>query len=75
MGKVTGFLEVGRVKHPVRPVVERLRDWREVYVPYPEAALTDQALIDLPEDAPETPAYEAWRRRVQACFSAERAAA
>ncbi len=43
MGKVTGFLEVGRVKHPVRPVVERLRDWREVYVPYPEAALTDQA--------------------------------
>jgi len=43
VGKVTGFLEVGRVKHPVRPVVERLRDWREVYVPYPEAALTDQA--------------------------------
>ena len=43
MGKATGFLEVGRVKHPVRPVVERLRDWREVYVPYPEAALTNQA--------------------------------
>jgi len=43
VGKATGFLEVGRVKHPVRPVVERLRDWREVYVPYPEAALTNQA--------------------------------
>jgi glutamate synthase (NADPH/NADH) small chain len=43
MGKVTGFLEVARAKHPVRPVPERLRDWREVYVPYPEAALTNQA--------------------------------
>jgi len=43
MGKVTGFLEVVRAKHPVRPVPERLRDWREVYVPYPAAALTDQA--------------------------------
>jgi glutamate synthase (NADPH/NADH) small chain len=43
MGKVTGFLEVVRAKHPVRPVPERLRDWREVYVPYPVAALTDQA--------------------------------
>jgi glutamate synthase (NADPH/NADH) small chain len=43
MGKATGFLETGRAKHPVRPVVERLRDWREVYEPYPVAALTDQA--------------------------------
>jgi glutamate synthase (NADPH) small chain len=43
MGKVTGFLEIARAKHPVRPVTERLRDWREVYVPYPEAALRDQA--------------------------------
>ena len=43
MGKVTGFLEIARAKHPVRPVLERLHDWREVYVPYPEAALTNQA--------------------------------
>ncbi len=43
MGKVTGFLEVVRAKHPVRPVSERLHDWREVYAPYPEAALKDQA--------------------------------
>jgi len=43
MGKVTGFLEIVRAKHPVRPVDERLHDWREVYVPYPEAALTGQA--------------------------------
>jgi glutamate synthase (NADPH) small chain len=43
MGKVTGFLEIVRAKHPVRPVEERLHDWREVYVPYAEAALTGQA--------------------------------
>ena len=43
MGKATGFLEIVRAKHPARPVVERLRDWREVYVPYPVTALTDQA--------------------------------
>jgi len=43
MGKVTGFIEIARAKHPVRPVVERLRDWREVYEPYPEAGLRNQA--------------------------------
>jgi glutamate synthase (NADPH/NADH) small chain len=43
VGKATGFLEIGRAKHPARPIVERLRDWREVYVPYPDAALTSQA--------------------------------
>jgi glutamate synthase (NADPH/NADH) small chain len=43
MGKATGFLEVVRAKHPARPVPERLRDWREVYVPHAETALTDQA--------------------------------
>jgi glutamate synthase (NADPH) small chain len=43
MGKATGFLEIGRAKHPARPIVERLRDWREVYVPYPDAALAGQA--------------------------------
>ena len=37
MGKATGFLEIARAKQPARPVVERLRDWREVYEPYPEA--------------------------------------
>ena len=42
MGKVTGFLEVGRLKQPTRPVVERLRDWREVYRPYEPQALVDQ---------------------------------
>jgi len=42
MGKVTGFLEVQRQKQPTRAVVERLRDWREVYVPYDETALRAQ---------------------------------
>ena len=43
MGKATGFIEIARAKHPARPVTERLHDWREVYVPFPQAALTDQA--------------------------------
>ena len=28
---------------PTRPVAERVHDWREVYLPYPEAALKEQA--------------------------------
>ncbi|HEX4348209.1 MAG TPA: glutamate synthase subunit beta [Vicinamibacterales bacterium] len=43
MGKPTGFIEITRKKQPTRPVTERLHDWREVYLPYPEAALKDQA--------------------------------
>src|SRR5215203_1313369 len=43
MGKPTGFIEVRRKKHPTRPVTERLHDWREVYLPYPEPGLKDQA--------------------------------
>ena len=43
MGKPTGFMEIARKKPPTRPVAERLHDWREVYLPYPEAALKDQA--------------------------------
>ena len=42
MGKVTGFIEIKRKKHPTRPVDERIRDWREVYLPYPTAELRDQ---------------------------------
>ena len=34
MGKVKGFLEIERQTAPKRPVAERLRDWREVYLPY-----------------------------------------
>jgi glutamate synthase (NADPH/NADH) small chain len=43
MGKVTGFIEISRKKPPSRPIAERLHDWREVYLPYPEQALKDQA--------------------------------
>jgi glutamate synthase (NADPH/NADH) small chain len=43
MGKVTGFIEIARKKPPARPIPERLRDWREVYLPYPEATLKGQA--------------------------------
>jgi glutamate synthase (NADPH/NADH) small chain len=43
MGKVTGFIEIHRKKHPTRPVAERIHDWREVYLPYPQAVLEGQA--------------------------------
>jgi len=42
MGKPTGFIEIVREKPPMRPVQERVHDWREVYLPYPEQALRDQ---------------------------------
>jgi glutamate synthase (NADPH/NADH) small chain len=43
MGKATGFIEIQRKKHPTRPVGERLHDWDEVYLPFPEDKLRDQA--------------------------------
>ena len=43
MGKPTGFIEISRKKMPTRPVAERVLDWREVYLPYPDAGLKDQA--------------------------------
>jgi len=42
MGKPTGFIEVHRKKHPTRPVAERVKDWREVYLPYPPGVLEAQ---------------------------------
>jgi glutamate synthase (NADPH/NADH) small chain len=43
MGKVTGFIEIARKKPPMRPVGERIHDWKEVYLPYPIEPLRDQA--------------------------------
>jgi glutamate synthase (NADPH) small chain len=43
MGKPTGFIEIGHQKPPMRPVAERILDWREVYLPVPDAALRQQA--------------------------------
>jgi glutamate synthase (NADPH/NADH) small chain len=42
VGKTTGFIEIQRHKQPVRPIPERIRDWQEVYLPYPVSELRDQ---------------------------------
>jgi len=43
MGEVTGFLKWGRHIPTRRPVPVRLRDWQEVYEPFPLEELTRQA--------------------------------
>ncbi len=43
MGDLTGFLKYHRSLPPRRPVPIRLRDWREVYEPFPEDAAERQA--------------------------------
>ena len=42
MGKPTGFIEIARKKQPSRPVAERVKDWREVYLPHPNETLAQQ---------------------------------
>jgi glutamate synthase (NADPH/NADH) small chain len=42
VGRPTGFIEIQRRKQPARPVHERVRDWREVYLPYPQDLLREQ---------------------------------
>ena len=42
MGKPTGFIEIHRKKAPTRPVADRVKDWNEVYLPYPEETLRQQ---------------------------------
>jgi glutamate synthase (NADPH/NADH) small chain len=43
MGKITGFLEIGRESPARRSVDERLQDWRELEGKLPEAELRGQA--------------------------------
>jgi NAD(P)H-dependent glutamate synthase small subunit len=43
MAKPTGFLEYVRQNAPKRPVVQRVRDWREVEGRLPEVTLREQA--------------------------------
>ena len=43
MGDVTGFLKHGRELPHRRPVPVRLKDWKEVYEPFPEDHLRTQA--------------------------------
>ena len=42
MGKVTGFLEYTREVAARRPPAERIRDWFEIYQPFPEETLRAQ---------------------------------
>lgn len=43
MGKVTGFQEYTRELPPKRPVEERVKDYRELYLPVPEEKICNQA--------------------------------
>jgi glutamate synthase (NADPH/NADH) small chain len=43
MGNPTGFLEIGRVNFERRAVAERIQDWKEVYIEFPEEKLQTQA--------------------------------
>ncbi|WP_420453580.1 glutamate synthase subunit beta [Ilumatobacter sp.] len=43
MGKPTGFLDYGRSTPQHRPVPVRIKDWKEVYEPFPAEALNEQA--------------------------------
>jgi len=43
VGKPTGFLEATRELPKRRPVEERIKDWNEVYLPFPETNLRTQA--------------------------------
>ena len=42
MGKITGFLEHVRETPQRRPVAERIRDWFEIYQPFPDEAVQTQ---------------------------------
>jgi glutamate synthase (NADPH) small chain len=42
VGKPTGFLEIAREMPPRRPVEERVRDWQEIYLDFPEESLRAQ---------------------------------
>ena len=42
MGKVTGFLEINREQPTRRKADERIRDWFEIYEPFPEEKQREQ---------------------------------
>ena len=43
MGKITGFMEEGRVKQPYRPIEERKADYKQIMQPWPVEPLKVQA--------------------------------
>ena len=42
MGKVTGFMEYTRETPERRPPAERIKDWFEIYLPFPEDKIRSQ---------------------------------
>jgi len=42
MGDIRGFISFKRAKQPYRPVKERLQDWKQVMLPYPDDDLKQQ---------------------------------
>jgi glutamate synthase (NADPH/NADH) small chain len=42
MGKVTGFIEIKRAKPHARPIPERIKDWKEVYLLEPDSRVREQ---------------------------------
>src|SRR6516225_4032353 len=42
MGKVTGFMEITREMPARRPPTERIKDWFEIYLPFPEDKIRAQ---------------------------------
>jgi glutamate synthase (NADPH) small chain len=42
MGKVTGFMEHTRETPERRPPAERIKDWFEIYLPFPEDKIRTQ---------------------------------
>ena len=43
MGKVTGFIDYERAKQPYRPVAERVKDFKQVMLPWQTEPLKTQA--------------------------------
>ncbi|MBF0426279.1 MAG: glutamate synthase subunit beta [Magnetococcales bacterium] len=43
MGKVTGFMEIERETPRLRPIAERVQDYRDLYLDYPRERLQEQA--------------------------------
>lgn len=42
MGRLRGFIEIERAPSAARPPLDRIGDWRETHLSYPEATLRDQ---------------------------------
>ena len=43
MGEIAGFLEIKRKLASKRPILERIKDYKELYLPFPEDHLRNQA--------------------------------